>query len=168
MLTLKSPYAELSAAGYDTLDVELERSAWRQIWVSPVFMTWWTDELPNLAPDGDIRDPLSQLVAFSARFIEGEPVLIKASDDSGEGVRLMRPDESGVWEICSSDTRVFGWFCGQDIFVAVNAGYTKTIKDLRLYSGYRDEVVTHRNRLKIPDPSYVDGKVYGDVLSNRP
>lgn len=133
---------------------------------------WWQFELPALTQDVDPREPQLQVAAYLDRYLDGEHILIKTKDsDTGEGLRLMRPPVGGVWEMCISDIRIFGWFRCRDVFIASGATTAAAVKGRGnfgpLYAGFRDEARTCRVRLGLTQPDHVTGVDYIDVLSDR-
>jgi hypothetical protein len=132
----------------------------RLLYCRPAFTTWLEGELPHKPVDrGGRQPPDEQVDDLIHRFVTGEPLA------DGQDLHPLTPVVDCVWELKTIDVRIFGWFPARDVFVAVNGGMAKRIKDLRMYPGYRDEVRMFRDRLDLDEPKHLQGSRVTHVLS---
>ena len=129
----------------------------------PGFAEWAQTTLPELARDWDGKqDPWEQVDDLLSRFVAGDALFYGPGGDLAE----LHPLEHDVWELRTTDIRIFGWFVLCDVFIAVAGDTAKRIKDIGLYAGYRNEVVRTRERLPLDEPKRVMGGDIGDVVQN--
>jgi hypothetical protein len=109
--------------------VELERKGWlwrfdpellphelefRAIYMSKSAKTWIERVLPDLSSGTESEiDPLGQFDDLLASFCAGGKLR------HGKQFHVMHPRSEGVWELKTSDLRLFGWFPEKDCFVLV-------------------------------------------------
>ena len=150
------------AARGDLERVEVELGAaqpFRLLYGSPRFIRWLGETAPQLKRDWHGRlSPDEQLYDLLRRFLSGGRL------EYGHDLHELEPLEHDVWELKTTDVRIFGWFPGKCEFVAVSADLKKSIMDSGLYPGYRDEVVKFRDQLDLDEPKYQLGASYDDVL----
>jgi len=138
------------------IDVELDgKIPWRELYAYPAqgapnyVLTWLRDTLPGLVSSaiGADETPEEQLYALLELYTVGERLNIGM-------YKPMRPQTDGVWELRTTDTRLFGWFHRRDCFIAVFADETERLhKYHSLYVGYRNEILKLRNALIWTNPN---------------
>lgn len=153
------------------IDVELDgKQPWRSLYAYPAEGTanylpiWLRDTLPTLESSAIGADdtPEEQLYALLELYVVGERLNL------GEMYKPLFPHADGVWELRTTDTRLFGWFHQNDCFVAVFADETEHVHKHSLHTGYRNEIVRLRNALELDEPKFVAGVEEDDVLTNCP
>ena len=123
----------------------------RRIFLLPRARDWMAKELLEAGSSWNIEeDPVQQLDALVYEFCVGEPLAI------GQRFKALRPVGNGV----------FGWFVQKDCFIICDCDTTLRVKQLRLYSGYRDQAVRFRERLDLDEPKFVGGDDPDDVVSD--
>jgi hypothetical protein len=132
----------------------------RMFCARPRFVDWLMESLPAEPVDrGGSQSPAEQIDDLLYRFISGKSLL------DNYDLHALLPDDRCVWELKTSDVRIFGWFPERDTFVGVGGDMARRIKDMKLYGGYRDEVRIFRDRLDLDEPKYLQGSKVSDVLS---
>ena len=93
--------------------------------------------------------PLEQVEALFHDFVY-------AKDFTGVGhfVNIM-PQGDGVYEMKTTDVRVFGWFYRRVQFIAHSGALKSDIKGTRAVDRIRREVVKARNRLNLDQPAFI-------------
>jgi hypothetical protein len=153
------------------IDVELDgKLPWRSIYAYPAnggapnyVVNWLRNTLPTLASSAIGADdtPEEQLYALLELYMVGERLNL-------DMYKVLRPSADGVWELRTTDTRVFGWFYRRDCFIAVFADETERLHKYEgLHSSYRAEIVRLRKALDIDAPKFIAGVKENDVLSIR-
>jgi hypothetical protein len=145
------------------LDPELDASLQeeRLIYGSPGFKTWVEADLPSLQSQWEVQEaPVQQLDALVEVFCSGEVLKY------GKQFRPLKHIKYGVWELKTSDLRIFGWFAHKDCFVAVFGGDATYIKAHDLYPGYLSQTVRFRELLDLDEPKFIPGDHPHDVVSN--
>jgi hypothetical protein len=169
MLTYMATLAKLTEDGTVVrIDVELDgRLRWRELYAYPLegspnfLVCWLQNTLPNLESMGIGEDetPVEQLYGLLDLYLTGEQLNL------GDNYKPMHPHGDGVWELRTTDVRIFGWFPIRDHFVAVIADSTERVHQYGLHSPYRREVVRFRNSLNLDEPKFVAGVTENDILS---
>lgn len=137
-LTFKSTIAMLKLKGLSPLTLSLEPGEveHRAVFATDGFRAWWEEVLPNLAMDMDLAvSPAGQIVTLLTDFVSG--IRLEYPDDLAE----MRPSEEGIWEFRTADVRVFGFFPGRDVFLAVHGDSARNCHDHHLHAGYKNECI---------------------------
>jgi hypothetical protein len=141
--------------------LEPNEQEWRRISTSENLTTWIKSILPTLVSEWKIEvSPTDQLDALVEIFCSGETITYSTH------FKPLAHLGDGVWELKTSDVRVFGFFHVKDWFVGVVADDANKIKRHGLYPGYANEVVRYRNTLNLDNPKYVSGDDPNDVVSN--
>ncbi|MBE1506706.1 hypothetical protein [Rhizobium viscosum] len=125
----------------------------------PHVIDWLENTLPSLDPDfhEGKQDPMEQADDLFHDFVSG------ADFSYYEKSHSMLPTEPGVWELKTSDLRLFGWFASKGVFVVAEINSAFQCKHHSLYAGYRNSVVYRRNQLNLDEPKFITGE-YEDVL----
>jgi hypothetical protein len=165
MLTYMATTEQLIGDGVLTrLDIPLDGvdRPWRCILATKGFMVWLTESLPTLEGNWGDLDPTQQLDAIFADFVAGEPLEFR------KHIRVIQPWQNGVWEIRTTDLRVFGWFVAKNGFICSSAGLKHQIERHGLYPKHRKRAEAARDRLNLNNPKCVYGVAYDDILSDAP
>jgi hypothetical protein len=131
----------------------------RLIYAFPHVVNWLDEVLPALKSFYSETDltPIEQMDILLHDFVSG------ADFSYYERSHSMTPLDRGVWELKTTDLRIFGWFIKRGVFVAANIDAMDRIKSLGLYTGYRDNTVYRRNHLNLDEPKFLIGG-YDDAL----
>jgi len=133
----------------------------RSIVCSPRLKAWIDQDLSALKSALGIElSPQEQFFALVQTFCSDEPLTY------GEQFKPLYCRGRGVWELKTSDLRVFGWFPMKDHFVGVAGNDATFIKEHSLYQGYIEEVVRFRDALDLDEPKFIPGEEARDVVSN--
>ncbi len=121
-----------------------------------------SDALAQLAPSWTSEiAPVEQLVALLDDFCAG------AELEYDTGFHIVSPHNNGVWELKTSDTRIFGWFYKKDLFIAHRILSTEKVKKYRLYTQLCNDVAHFRdNGLGLDSPNHIPGTDPHAVVSN--
>ena len=134
----------------------------RELYASPELYKWLTDVLPNMVSSWQTElSPLEQFDDLSGIFCAGDRLEYQTQ------FKPLTHITDGVWELKTSDIRVFGWFFRKDCFIGAVADDATRIKQHNLYHGYAN-VTTRRFRdaLDLDQPKYVPGDDPHAVVSN--
>lgn len=135
--------------------------ATRVFFAAPKLVKWWGETLPHLTSEKpqDIT-PQEQADALMENYVSGRRMQFMKQ------FKPLRYHGLGVWEMKTTDLRIFGWFQSVDHFVGVAANMAGIIKASNMYYGYCDAVVRFRDALDLDEPKYVVGEDPNDVISN--
>jgi hypothetical protein len=127
----------------------------------PHVIEWFRNDLKHVKPElsegrkhelqHGVQSPVEQLDSFFHDFITGGDL------EAYEDAHMMFPNEMGVWELKTSDIRLFGWVPERCSFIIANAASAAACKDRGLYAGYRDDTVRRRNSLDLDEPKFLMG-----------
>lgn len=131
----------------------------RLLYAFPHVVEWFDTELPGLDPElGDGRQsPIEQVDDLLHDYVSGADFAYYERSHS------MHPSEHGVWELKTTDIRLFGWFVSKGVFVVADVDTAFRCKEHGLYAGYRGNVVRRRDGLNLDPPGFITGD-YPDVL----
>ena len=133
----------------------------RRIFLLPPARDWIQNVLPTLGSTWNIEiSPEEQLDTLFYEFCSGRPLAV------GGQFKKLNPINNGMWELKTSDLRVFGWFPSKDCFVVTDCDDTDKIKRLNLYRPYCDQGVRRREALNLDEPKYFTGDDPNDVVSD--
>lgn len=133
----------------------------RRIFLLPPAREWIEHVLPTLGSTWNIEvSPEEQLDTLFFEFCSGQSLAV------GGQFKKLNPVDNGMWELKTSDLRVFGWFPSKDCFVATDCDDTDKIKRLKLYRGYCEQGVRRRDALDLDQPKYITGGDSDAVVSN--
>jgi hypothetical protein len=133
----------------------------RLLYGTPNFIEWLENLLGGAEPEQRLGEatPAEQVDALFYAYISGRPLVYVRQ------FRMIRVEQSAVWELKTPDVRIFGWFLRKDCFVAVFGDWTDHVKDHNLYKGYRTSVRRIRRELGIGATLCVTGSSPDDVIS---
>ncbi|WP_412063942.1 hypothetical protein [Rhizobium sp. SYY.PMSO] len=131
----------------------------RLLYALPHVVDWLETDLPEYEADfhDGKMDPLEQADLLFHDFVSGNDFSFYEKSHS------MQPTEPGVWELKTSDLRLFGWFVQKCVFVIAEIDTAFRCKQHALYPGYRNSVVYRRQQLQLDEPKFITGD-YDDVL----
>ncbi|MDX8534303.1 hypothetical protein RFM41_24575 [Mesorhizobium sp. VK25A] len=131
----------------------------RRLFAYPHVIDWFENVLPGAAADmGDgSQTPIQQLDDLLHLYVSGADLSFFERSHS------MQPDDRGVWELKTTDLRLFGWFRRKNASVIAEVDTAYRCKLHGLYGGYRDSVERRRQNLDLDEPKFIIGK-YDDVL----
>lgn len=104
--------------------------------------------------------PSEQLYEFGYHFVTGGAL------DYPRQFHDMRHRRDGVWELKTSDLRMFGWFPIRDHFICTDVADANFVKDRGLYGGFCEQCGFFRDCLDLDEPKFVAGTEANDVVSN--
>ncbi|KRR21398.1 hypothetical protein CQ14_07045 [Bradyrhizobium lablabi] len=146
------------------LDPQLDhpQQEMRRIYAGPKLRTWIENDLPGLVSDRNVESlPIQQFDEFVALFCSGDTLTYD------QHFKPLNHVEDGIWELKTTDLRIFGWFPQKDCFVGVIGDTKRRIIDYGLYGPYaKVEVTPFRNQLDLDPPKFVPGKNPHDVVSD--
>lgn len=143
------------------IEVELEAHQMRNrlIYGVPDVIGWLSETLPSLEADfheGKLS-PKEQLFVLLEDFITGQ------NFDHYAKAHFMNPYNDGIWELKTTDLRLFGWFYQKCVFVVAHIDTAYRCKLHSLYNGYQASCVQRRNNIDLDEPKHITGG-YKDVL----
>ena len=133
----------------------------RSLFAVPAVIKWLAETLPNVTQfHSDDISPRDQVFALLKMFLSGEAM------DEGDQFRLMQPIEDDVYELKSSDIRIFGWFYRPAVFIATAVDTMERVHTIQgLSSGYRNSVKYARQSIELDPPAYIEGASVNHVFS---
>ncbi|TIP70341.1 MAG: hypothetical protein E5X53_28270 [Mesorhizobium sp.] len=131
----------------------------RFLYAFPHALKWLDQTLPALEAElGDGKlSPIEQVDVLFHDFVSDEDFSYYERSHS------MLPTNLGVWEMKTTDVRLFGWFPRKATFIIAECDTAFRCKNHNLYPGYRSSVVRRRNILDLDEPKFLTGE-YDDVL----
>jgi hypothetical protein len=158
--------AELALAGdLIQIDVPLEQGelSWRRIFATPAFVEWLDKVLPTLESTtiGADSEPHEQIDAVFHDYVIGEHMVI-----GKKFKRLKYNPDLSVWELKTSDVRVFGWVPAKDVFICAYGDLKDEIELKNAYGKYIAQTHFARTQMNLDDPKVIESKEYYDVLSD--
>jgi hypothetical protein len=135
----------------------------RAIYGFPEFQNWLDQTLPQLAP-GRLRaaeTPKEQVDFRLYQWVTGKDILYSRM------LNDLMPGRDEVWELKTTDTRIFGWMYKPCVFIAVFGDYADLYKGganaRASYTASRRRVVTARRRIDLDEPKFVTG-TFDDLI----
>lgn len=126
----------------------------RVIYMTPHFLDWWGKVLIHRRPTRGLSlSPYDQLFGRFDEFCIGREF------EYGRMFKNLEPKANAVWEIKTTDVRVFGFFVQRDCFVAIT-GEMKNA--LRRYEKHIGIVLEVRRKLQLP---WIAGREHDNVIS---
>jgi len=130
----------------------------RYLYAAPAVESWFTDTLASAPCDrGRNLTPSEQVDECLYEFVRGEPLAY------GHRCRKLEPIARGVWELKTTDVRIFGWFPKRATFLMVCGEMKVRLPHFKAYQPYVAHVVTFRDHLDLDDPKALTGGIR-DVL----
>lgn len=148
---------------FELLDPDLDppEQAVRLIYVRNRVQKWILANLEGVESEFDTEvTPAEQLVDLVYAFCAGKNLTYDRQ------VKILRHISNHVWELKTLDLRPFGWFPRKDTFICCSIDFATRIKALKLYPGYRNEIVHFRKNLDLSPPKSVTGANPNGVLTN--
>lgn len=133
----------------------------RLLYGTPGFIGWLTEILQGAEPPNRLGEatPGEQIDQLFHTYLIGQPLTYTKQ------FRFIRAEKNAVWELKTTDVRIFGWFLKKDCFVGVFGDWAYRVKDHDLYRGYRIAIRRLRRELHVDDTLCVAGVSPNDVLS---
>lgn len=133
----------------------------RRLFALPAVTTWLGQTLPSVTQHNpDDISPRDQVFVLIKMFLSGE-----AMEEGGQ-FRLMQPVEDDVYELKSSDIRIFGWFYRPAVFVATSVDTMERVHTIQgLSSGHRNSVKYVRQNIDLDPPTHIEGASVSYVFS---
>jgi hypothetical protein len=117
------------------------------------------NDLPKMVGIDAQLSPLEQIAALCGRYLTDVPLVLRSP------ISPLRYLESGVWEMKTTDVRIFGWFAKIDNFVADSGVDVARLKSGELnYSGFINQTAWVRRKLGFELVGYVTGTKPNDIL----
>ena len=133
----------------------------RRIYLLPRAHKWLLTVLPKTDSNWNIEQtPSEQLDALIYEFCSGKQLQV------GIRFKALVHLGDGVWELKTSDLRLFGWFTQKDCFIASDCDEAGRVKKVGLYRGYCEQAVRLRNELDLDEPKFIAGDNPDDVVSD--
>lgn len=130
----------------------------RYIWLIPSSMTKALAHIAAQKKDrGRDLTPIEQVESALHDFCIGRPL------SYGKHARNLEPQPNGVWELKTTDVRIFGWFAARSHFIAVCMEMKKFLKSKNLYDPFLGQVRCARDKLELDDPKFLQGAKITDV-----
>lgn len=145
------------------IDAELnyDEQEVRCIYATPRAAGWLTQTLPVLVSKWDLEvTPQEQIADLLGLFCSGGKL------EHGRRFHCLQPIGSGIWELKTPDTRLFGFFHRQDCFILTDADDATRVKKVGLYRGYVEQGVRFREALDLDEPKHIEGDKPDDVVTN--
>ena len=139
--------------------LEPDEQRMRCLYATTKLLDWIRGTLPSLkgTHETSVR-PKEQFEQLLYEFVSGKDLYVP------RGFHILQPEVSGIWELKTTDIRVFGWFYVKGVFIGVNAGQAQEIKAKKLYGSMRDEAQIYRDALDIDPPKFIPGTLQRDVI----
>lgn len=132
----------------------------REMWFYRDTAKWLVEEfveMPTFYPESISNK--KQAATLLKDFVTGEPF------EPSINFWHMRPYENDVYELKTSDLRVFGWFARRKVFIAAVAStFEITHKANGIHGVFRDQVISMRESLDLDAPKWVVGAGASDVF----
>lgn len=132
----------------------------RQLWCFPEVVTWLLDELPKHAAFyEENQPPVLQARALMKSFVLGHEFVEERM------FWKMRPYADDVFELKSSDIRLFGWFVRPKVFVVASCDlFERVHAEKGVHATHRDSVIEKRRLLPLDEPKFQIGAKAKDVF----
>ncbi|MEO9168124.1 MAG: hypothetical protein ABI230_06955 [Aestuariivirga sp.] len=146
-----------------TVELDPDEQIFRSIYAFPRALTWIETVLDGLQTDGHHHGALSPADQFENLLYE----YIKGGTDFDLPPHTMRPnpETDGIWEICSHDLRLFGWFWKNSQFILSAVDTAQRCHSIQgLHRGYRDQTIYDRDHLDLDEPKFISGSDLANVF----
>jgi len=125
-----------------------DRQPERCLYLSKGLSDWMENDLTDVRVKGRAQSPLEQLTDFMDRFV-GEPTM-HIND-----FQQIKPSGVAVYEMKTTDVRIYGWFPARRVFIAVEGALKADTKIGGTVDAIRKRVTAFRVSLKLPQPDFV-------------
>lgn len=130
----------------------------RYLYAAPTLVSWFDGPLAVAHRDrGRNLTPREQVEEGFYEFIKGDPMAY------GKDCRKLDPLNRHVWELKTTDVRIFGWFPRIATFVMVGGAMRADLTDFASYKPHIDRVVRFRSALRLDEPKALEGG-FRDVI----
>jgi hypothetical protein len=142
-------------------EMDCRQQPMRLLYGTPGFIGWLNKILKGAEPSIRLGEatPAEQVDQIFHQFLSGMPLVYSKQ------FRFIRAEKNAVWELKTTDIRIFGWFLKKDCFVGVFGDWADQVKRHDLYRGYRIEIRRIRRELGVDDTLCVEGVSPNDVIS---
>ncbi|HWL18474.1 MAG TPA: hypothetical protein VNS33_02315 [Bradyrhizobium sp.] len=131
----------------------------RVLLFTPDFEDWLVNDLPAFPCDrGRDLSPYDQAEQIAYEFVVGKRLIF------GQDHRKLDPLTRHIWELKTTDVRLFGWFPLRAHFIAVCAAMKKDLIPSSKYSPYIQRVIAFRDGLDLDEPKSLTGTSSAEVL----
>jgi hypothetical protein len=157
MATLEYLVAEGKLERY-VVDLEFGEQPERYIYANPVIASWFEGPLRAAKRDrGRNLLPLEQVDEALYEFVRGDPMVY------GTDCRKLEPHTEAIWELKTTDVRIFGWFPRKSTFLMVGGALRADLSKFAAFKPYIDSVIRFRSALCLDDPKALKGDLL-DVI----
>ena len=134
----------------------------RFVYLLPRAVSWLTEKMPTEKSTWNIEEsPSEQVDGLMELFCAGWPLTVKKRFKC-----LLYRNVHGIWELKTSDVRMFGWFPKKNHFIISDCGMAGYIKVHNLYHGYCTQAQRERDILELNEPKFIVGDNPDDIVSN--
>lgn len=132
----------------------------RRLFGTPEFLAWLNVDVKSAeSVDPHELAPKQQAFDFIRTFQLGLPFAV------GRAFKRMRPHERDVFEFCTYDLRIFGWFYRKATFIAARGDFMEhTHSRAGIYEKHRNYVEQLRSGIDLDPPKWIVGGKEDDVL----
>jgi hypothetical protein len=128
----------------------------RKFYAFPDCLEWMRVDVPKMVAgrEQSAFTPYEQLMERLRQWMAGDPMRY------GPWFHDMDPQEDAVWELKTTDLRIFGWMYQPCSFIAVRGGYADDYKEptkTKNYADDRREVVKARDALPLDGEKFAKG-----------
>lgn len=124
-----------------------ERLPERCLYLTQGLANWIETDLAKAEVPGRAISPQEQLTDFMDRFV-GEPTM-HIND-----FQQIKPAGAAVYEMKTTDVRVYGWFAARRVFIAVEGALKRDTKTAGTVTAIRKRVTEFRVSIKLPQPDF--------------
>ena len=132
---------------YDLADDD-DRQPHRSLYLAPDLAAWINGPLAQCHIPRRAIAPVEQVTDFMDRFV-GEPVM-HIND-----FQQIKPTGAHVYEMKTTDVRIYGWFPAARLFIAVEGALKADTKTAGTVTAIRKRVEVFRSGLALPSPDSV-------------
>lgn len=125
-----------------------DRQPHRSLYVTPDLARWINGDLARHPLSKRAVSPVEQIADFMDRFV-GEPVM-HIND-----FQQIKPAGAHVYEMKTTDVRVYGWFPAARVFIAVEGALKAETTAAGTVTAIRKRVEAFRSGLALPSPDSV-------------
>jgi hypothetical protein len=140
-------------------DRTIQKQPLRLLFLAPTLTDWLNDDLQGLvAGRGRDLSPYEQVYAIFTEY-----VYESGFSGVGDFVNII-PQSQGVYEMKTTDVRIFGWFYRPCQFVAVVGDLKKNLIGTNLVSTHRKTVTGFRKSFHLDKPEFVRNQHVRELL----